>query len=241
MAISESLTNSNYDFTQSISAWRSQFSSDGNRPDIKPTDLIKVKDWEWAGPGFGAGGILKRITLDNRSEQDFTDLRVRIDYLGTTGPKEGYGGPTSVFVIHDTLPSGTVRTFKDINVGFRHPDERREKITILDAKAITSDLLIGFTLALEETLNDQKISENYGIASEPPRDKDKPNEYEKGTVIIDVADAHTRKLIWRGALQAMAGSDIPDHVRRARINKAVKILIDDFLDSKINKRASGQP
>lgn len=231
MAISESLASRGYHLGQSTSAWKSQSSSDDKRTDIEPKDLILVKEWEWAGPSFGAGGILKRITLDNRSKQSFTDLRVKIDYLGTTGPKEGYGGPTSIFVIHDTLPAGSVRTFNDINIGFRHPDEKRERITVLNAKALTSDLLIGFTLAPDGPLTDREISQNFGIASAPPTDKVRTNEYEKGTVIIDVADAETRTLIWRGALQAYAGSDVPEDARGARIQKAVKTLIDDFIDS----------
>jgi hypothetical protein len=230
-AITDSLTKGGYEFKQSMSAWKSGSSSVHKRADIGPKDLILVKDWEWAGPSFGAGGILKEITLDNRSKQNFTDLKIRIDYLGTKGPKEGYGGPTSIFVIHDTLPAGSVKTFKDINIGFRHPDERRERIRILNAKTITSDLLIGFTMALESELSDQQISQNYGIAPGLSSNKDKMNNYEKGTVIIDVADAESRTLIWRGALQALVSSDIPEDVRRERINKAVKMLMDDFIDS----------
>jgi hypothetical protein len=230
-AIAESLTNRGYEFKQSTSAWKSGSSSVHKRRDIGPKDLILVKDWEWDGPSFGAGGILKELTLDNRSKQDLTDLKIRIDYLGTKGPKEGYGGPTSIFVIHDTLPAGSVKTFKDINIGFRHPDERRERIRILNAKTITSDLLIGFTLAFESALSDQEISRNYDIVPGLSSNKEKPNEYEKGTVIIDVADAESRSLIWRGALQAFASSDIPEDVRRERIDKAVKILTDNFIDS----------
>jgi hypothetical protein len=230
-AIAESLANTQYEFRQSMTAWKSGSSSVGKRTDIGPKDVILVNNWEWAGANFGARGVLKEITLENTSKEDFKDLRLQIDYLGTTGPKEGYGGPTSIFVIHDLLPARTIKTFKDINVGFRHPDERRERINVLNAKRITSDLLIGFALARESALTDQEISQNYGIAPGVPSNKDKMNEYEKGTIIIDVADAETRTLIWRGALQAQAGSDIPEDVRRERISKSVKILIDNFIDS----------
>jgi len=230
-AIAESLTNRGYEFKQSASAWQSGSGSVDKRLDIGPKNLILVKDWKWAGANFGAGGLIKEITLENTSKEDYTDLRLRIDYLGTTGPKEGFGGPTSIFVIHGLLPAKSVRTFKDINVGFRHPDERRERISVLNAKTITSDLLIGFTLALEGPLSDQEISQNFGITPVLSRDKDKTNEYEKGTVIIGIADARSRTLIWRGALQASATSDIPEDVRRQRISKAVRILIDNFIDS----------
>jgi hypothetical protein len=230
-AIAESLTNRGYAFKQSTIAWKSGPSSVRKKADIEPKDLILVKDWEWAGPSFGAGGILKEITLENTSKENLADLRLKIDYLGTTGPKEGYGGPTSIFVIHDSLPAKSIKTFKEINVGFRHPDEKREQIIVLNAKRITTDLLIGFTLALESALSDQEISQNYDIAPGLSSNKDNPNDYQKGTVIIDVADAESRTLIWRGALQALASSDIPEDVRRERIDKAVSILIDNFIDS----------
>ena len=230
-AISESLTSRGYAFKQSTSAWKSGPSSVHKQADIAPKDLILVKDWEWAGPSFGAGGILKEITLENTSKENLADLRLKIDYLGTTGPKEGYGGPTSIFVIHDSLPAKSIKTFKEINVGFRHPDEKREQIIVLNAKRITSDLLIGFTLALESALSDQEISQNYDIVPVPAKDRDTMNMYEQGTVIIDVADAESRSLIWRGALQAFASSDVPEDARRERIDKAVKILIDNFIDS----------
>jgi hypothetical protein len=233
-AIIESLANTGYEFKQSMTAWESGSSSLEKKTDIGPKDVILVKNWQWAGANFGAEGILKEITLENTSKEDFKDPRLKIDYLGTTGPKEGYGGPTSIFVIHDSLPAKTTKTFKDINVGFRHPDEKREQIIVLNAKRITGDLLIGFTLARESALTDQEISQNYGFAPGPPSNKDKINEYEKGTVIIDVADAETRTLIWRGALRALPSSDIPEDVRRERINKAVKMLIDNFTDS-LNK------
>jgi hypothetical protein len=230
-AIAESLTARGYGFKQSTSTWKSGPSPVHKRGDIEPKDLILVKDWEWAGPSFGAGGILKELTLDNRSKKDLTDLKIRIDYLGTKGPKEGYGGPTSIFMIHDTLPAHSVKTFKDVNIGFRHPDERKERIRILNAKMITSDLLIGFTLAFDNTLTDQEISQNYGIAPGPSRETNSMNTYEKGTVLIDVADAESRTLIWRGALQAFASSDVQEEARRERIDNAVKILIDNFIDS----------
>lgn len=230
-AIVGSLANRGYEFKESVTAWKSGPSSVEKKTDIDPKDVILVKNWQWAGANFGAGGILREITLENASKEDFKDLRLKIDYLGTTGPKEGYGGPTSIFVIHDLLPAKTTKTFKDINVGFRHPDERREQIIVLSAKRITRDLLIGFTLARERALTDQQISQNFGIAPAPLSSNDKTNEYKKGTIIIDVADAETRTLIWRGALQALPSSDIPEDEERGRINKSVKILIDNFIDS----------
>jgi len=103
----------------------------------KPKDLIIVKDWQWAGASYGTEGILKKITLENRSKQNFKDIKLKVNFLGTGGPKEGVAGPTTRVVIHDLLPADSTRTFYNINIGFKHPDARDYSFEVLDAKRIS--------------------------------------------------------------------------------------------------------
>lgn len=67
-------------------------------------DLILVKSWEWSGGQYGTEGILKQITLVNKSSESWKDIKIRVDYLGIAGPKVGIRGFTSRAVIHDVLP-----------------------------------------------------------------------------------------------------------------------------------------
>ncbi|GIW48489.1 MAG: hypothetical protein KatS3mg078_2366 [Deltaproteobacteria bacterium] len=95
---------------------------------------IVVREWSWTGGQYATEGILKEITLENKSENHYKDIKLQIEYLGRSIPKLG---PTMV-VIHDVLPARSTRTFYDVNVGFRHPNASRAIITVADAKEITT-------------------------------------------------------------------------------------------------------
>lgn len=100
----------------------------------QPSDLILVTNWEWQGGQYGTEGILKEITLENRSDQNYKDIKIRINDLGVRGSsKVGVEGYTSNVVIHDILPAKSSSTYKNVNVGFRHPDATRSHIYVLDA------------------------------------------------------------------------------------------------------------
>ncbi len=108
-------------------------------PPSLPKDLILVKNWEWSGGQYGTEGILKEITLENRSERNYKDIKIVVGNLGVGGSnKVGSDGYTSRTVIHDVLPAKSTKTFNEINVGFRHPDTRENIISVVDAKLISA-------------------------------------------------------------------------------------------------------
>ena len=227
-SIAELLTKSGYEFKQPTDnmAVSSDLIRQGTT--IRPKDLITVKNWRWAGVNFGAGEMLREITFDNRSIHTFKDLKLKIDYLGTMGPKEGFAGPTAIFFIHDILPAQSEKKFNDIVVGFRHPDAKQEKIRVLNAKTVINDLLIGYVFVLEGPLNDEYINRKNGIIKVPSGENEVLNEYEKGTVIVDVVDAKSRVLVWRGALQARVNFDDPEDKTRKSIELAIQKLVNKF-------------
>ncbi|MFI5321981.1 MAG: hypothetical protein ACHQ6U_00290 [Thermodesulfobacteriota bacterium] len=100
-------------------------------------DLILVKDWEWSGGAYGTEGILKSITLVNKSSENWRDIKIRVDFLGIPSAKVGVRGFTSRATIHDTLPAKSERTYHDVNVGFRHPDARNVDISVMSARPIS--------------------------------------------------------------------------------------------------------
>lgn len=100
-------------------------------------DLIQVKGWEWSGGQYGTEGMLKSITLVNRSGDNWKDIKIRVDFLGIPGAKVGIRGFTSRATIHDILPARSERTYNNINVGFRHPDARSVDISVMSAKQIS--------------------------------------------------------------------------------------------------------
>ncbi|MGQ0794141.1 MAG: hypothetical protein ACT4NX_08690 [Deltaproteobacteria bacterium] len=102
-----------------------------------PKDLILVKNWQWEAGQYGTEGILKEITLQNTSANNYKDIKIKVNNLGVGGPKLGIKeGYTSVAVIHKVLPAGSTKTFREINVGFKHPDTKNTLISVINAEEI---------------------------------------------------------------------------------------------------------
>jgi uncharacterized protein DUF4136 len=53
-------------------------------------------------------------------------------------------------------------------------------------------------------------------------------EYEEGTLILDVVDAASNKLVWRGTAQAELSSKSSVEKRQERLNEAVEKIFEDF-------------
>ncbi len=104
----------------------------------QPKDVILVKDWRWSGGQYGTEGILQDITLENSSKNNYSNMKIEVQYLGVPGPSSGTKGYTSRAVIHDILPAKDTRTYNGINVGFRHPEAKEVVITVIDADKISA-------------------------------------------------------------------------------------------------------
>lgn len=92
-------------------------------------------------------------------------------------------------------------------------------------------LLVGYVIALESALSDLDINNLYGInPGFINKDIEKGGKnYEKGTMIIDIIEAQTNILVWRGAMQGMAEFGITDEKRKIRLKAAVDRLLDEFI------------
>ena len=53
-------------------------------------------------------------------------------------------------------------------------------------------------------------------------------EYEQGTLVLDVVDTASNKLVWRGTAQAELSEDAASHEKDERANKAVNKLLEKF-------------
>ena len=90
-------------------------------------------------------------------------------------------------------------------------------------------ILVGYVLALESALSDMDIDNLYGINPHFVPDNADTDKYEKGTVIIDIIEARTNRMVWRGALQGMANFDVSDKERKERIKTVVDRLLNEFV------------
>jgi len=98
-----------------------------------PKDVIIVKDWEWLETNYGTEGILKFITLENKSDKNYKRIQIIVEYKGV-GDSKAVPYRT---IIHEYLPANSEKTFNNINVGFKYKGARDTLISVLDAKRIS--------------------------------------------------------------------------------------------------------
>ncbi len=104
-------------------------------------------------------------------------------------------------------------------------DELNSKGYSYKPDASQPEFQIAYVAALKTALNDQAIEQKYGIRPGLVDGKSDQSKYEKGTIIIDLIEPVSGRLIWRGAGQAMATlEDIPQDVRKSRVQKFIKDL-----------------
>lgn len=53
-------------------------------------------------------------------------------------------------------------------------------------------------------------------------------QYEEGTLVVDIADAKTKQLVWRGSATSILDPDATPEERTERINEAVAKMFEDF-------------
>ncbi len=94
------------------------------------------------------------------------------------------------------------------------------------------DVLIEYGTAVKEELDPTDESYNYLWRSDdwrgwgPGANDATPVEYTHGAVVIDVVDAHTGQLLWRGHEAADASAD--EHVTVKNLDKAADTIVDQF-------------
>jgi len=97
----------------------------------------------------------------------------------------------------DALPTGDPRLdadpfFKDHLQGEVEKQLAAHGLTL--APAATADLLIHYHAHISERLDVSSVDRSYGYGGEA-------RDYEAGTIVIDLVDARTQKVVWRGWAQ----------------------------------------
>jgi hypothetical protein len=132
----------------------------------------------------------------------------------------------------DSLPAGDPRLeqnplFQDHVLG---SVERRLAGRGLTRAAINDqpDLLVHYHAVVSRRLDVNRIDDDYGYCFDDDC-RVRVVEYEQGTLVLDVVDAHTNKVIWRGWAQEAVDSLLKDDDRMARqIDEAVERMLSRF-------------
>ncbi len=159
----------------------------------KAKDLILVKSWEWTGGQYGTEGIIKELTLENNSTENWKDIKIRIDFLGLSGGKVGVRGFTSRAIIHDILPAKSTRTYEGINVGFRHPDAKEVSISVMGAKEI-SEKEVRYRQAKKDGKSPRSVRKKKGSPKDSDGEDLDPEYYSADGEKLSLSQRYKRKL-----------------------------------------------
>ncbi len=105
-----------------------------------------------------------------------------------------------------------------------------------------ADFLVGFQVAINSKLSSNDVATNYDfnksqtdpklIGTVQTDSSARPltyiRTYEQGSLILNIADAKTKELVWWSSAQAEVNVQDSTEVRKKRITKAVKKMLKDF-------------
>jgi hypothetical protein len=98
----------------------------------------------------------------------------------------------------------------------------------------TPDFLVGYYGAVETKLDVRALNDYYGYRpgwggpAYGGGTRTYVREYDQGTLILDISDPRTSKLMWRGSAQAEVGRKDTPQEREAIINEAVSQILAHF-------------
>lgn len=95
------------------------------------------------------------------------------------------------------------------------------------AAGVTPDLLVHYHANINQRFEVNGVDREHGYCYE--NCEPKVIEYEQGTLVIDVVDTHTNKVVWRGWAQDSVQGMIDNQDRMERkINEAVTKMMKEF-------------
>ena len=164
---------------------------------------------------FLTGCESMQVSADFRRNFRFTSVET---YAWLPDPPGHAGDP----VLHNDLIDGRVRDAVDRELqgmGYRKvPGDE-------------ADIHITYYLSLDRRVSWQMVSHAYqyqGGFSERHTTQTTLRESEQGTLLIDMLEPGTRRLVWRGTAQARVRRDSDPERREQRINDAVERILAQF-------------
>jgi len=96
----------------------------------------------------------------------------------------------------------------------------------------SADFWVGYHAAVQSKLDVNTIDTYYGYGRRwgggVVVTETQVYEYDEGTLVIDIVDPKTRKLVWRGSAQAEVNISKKPEKRQERVNKAVRMILNQF-------------
>lgn len=101
---------------------------------VKADKSIFVQDYTWQSSNVGSRGILKNITLINKSDQTFNNINISVELYSRSGTPLG----SVMGTIESTISPGEVKTFEKVKLGLMHADVQKSIARVVGADLVKS-------------------------------------------------------------------------------------------------------
>jgi hypothetical protein len=128
----------------------------------------------------------------------------------------------------DALPTGDPRLDQDPFFQDHMQGAVEKQLATKGFERVTSgipDLLIHYHANITQRIDVNRVDRNYGYCSDP--ECVSVVEFEAGTLVLDIVDTRTNRVIWRGWAQQALGDMLDNRDRMAaHIDKAVSRMLE---------------
>ena len=98
--------------------------------------------------------------------------------------------------------------------------------------ASEADLLIAYTAAMQEALNDQELLTRFGLLPGYPALTAADSSLGRGALVLYLVDRNDGQVVWRCAAQTLVDFDAEPQMRRQRIGAGIASMLDTLPASK---------
>lgn len=166
-----------------------------------------------------------------------------------SAPIVGLRNPSVHFVVDNTQKLPVAGTFDWGFAVFRVANLPELDLSVVDqrihgslektlsAKGFTKtnaspDFLVSYALANNAAIDEKTLNGAYdGMVQSPPYvsgNDQKPLQYRRGSLIIDIVDAKTKHLLWRGAIMAEIDMGLTEEQKQRRCNDVIAELLKHY-------------
>jgi len=96
-------------------------------------------------------------------------------------------------------------------------------------------LLIQYHVSLASELNDTALTIKYGLSPGLRANSVKAKEHERGTLVVDIIEPESAKVVWRGAVEVFTGVEDSQVGRQKRVNSLLLELFSGIPGQKSAK------
>lgn len=89
-----------------------------------------------------------------------------------------------------------------------------------------SDYWLAYSVLFKSTTSEDVMLKKFGM--QPGFVNNQASDYEKGSLIVDLIESRSQKTVWRSSAQGLVAPDIPDELRRIRLESAIGQMLSSL-------------